>query len=41
VPAQKLQQWQQAGWADCHSGTVRLTPEGWLRLDALTASASA
>jgi len=40
IPAQMLQQWAEAGWASCHSDRVRLTPEGWLRLDALVAAAS-
>lgn len=40
IPAKILQQWVGAGWAFCHSDRVRLTPEGWLRLDALVAAAS-
>jgi putative oxygen-independent coproporphyrinogen III oxidase len=36
------QAWVQAGWARADAGErVRLTAEGWLRLDALVASASA
>jgi oxygen-independent coproporphyrinogen-3 oxidase len=31
--------WTEAGWATASGGVVRLTPEGWLRLDALTAAA--
>lgn len=31
--------WVEAGWARVRSGRVVLTPEGWLRLDALVASA--
>jgi oxygen-independent coproporphyrinogen-3 oxidase len=27
--------WAAAGWADIEGNTVRLTPEGWLRLDSL------
>jgi oxygen-independent coproporphyrinogen-3 oxidase len=32
-------QWENAGWAVREGGRIRLTPEGWLRLDALVASA--
>ena len=31
--------WVDAGWAAVSGGAVRLTSEGWLRLDALTAAA--
>jgi oxygen-independent coproporphyrinogen-3 oxidase len=35
--AGKLQPWLEAGWASIDAdGTLRLTPLGWLRLDALT-----
>ena len=30
--------WLDAGWADLEAGRLRLTPQGWLRLDALAAS---
>jgi oxygen-independent coproporphyrinogen III oxidase len=30
--------WLNSGWAAIESGRIRLTPEGWLRLDALAAS---
>ncbi|HET7599992.1 MAG TPA: radical SAM family heme chaperone HemW [Gemmatimonadales bacterium] len=30
--------WTAAGWAERHAGRIRLTPEGWLRLDALAAA---
>jgi oxygen-independent coproporphyrinogen-3 oxidase len=30
--------WIGAGWAGLHAGRLRLTPHGWLRLDALAAS---
>lgn len=30
-------QWRQAGWARIENDIVRLTPEGWLRLDSLAA----
>jgi oxygen-independent coproporphyrinogen-3 oxidase len=32
--------WERAGWAETADGRVRLTPEGWLRLDALVAAAA-
>jgi oxygen-independent coproporphyrinogen III oxidase len=32
--------WQAAGWARVNGGRLRLTPEGWLRLDALVGSAT-
>jgi oxygen-independent coproporphyrinogen III oxidase len=43
VPADRLSadataDWQASGWAVACDGRVRLTPEGWLRLDALTAA---
>jgi oxygen-independent coproporphyrinogen-3 oxidase len=31
--------WEHAGWAEHRDGRVRLTPDGWLRLDALTVAA--
>ena len=30
--------WQRAGWAIATGDMIRLTPEGWLRLDALVAA---
>jgi len=33
----KVRRWVGAGWATLEEGRVRLTPEGWLRLDALAA----
>jgi hypothetical protein len=30
--------WVAAGWASLDDGRLRLTPEGWLRLDALAAA---
>ena len=30
--------WIGSGWAELQGGRIRLTPEGWLRLDALVAS---
>jgi oxygen-independent coproporphyrinogen-3 oxidase len=41
VPASVTSQWEQAGWATQRAGRVRLTPEGWLRLDALVAAIAA
>ena len=43
VPADRLSadataDWLASGWAEAHGGRIRLTPEGWLRLDALTAA---
>jgi oxygen-independent coproporphyrinogen-3 oxidase len=33
-----VHRWRSEGWADITGGTVRLTPLGWLRLDALAAA---
>jgi oxygen-independent coproporphyrinogen-3 oxidase len=38
VPAPVAMQWGSAGWAERNSGRLRLTVEGWLRLDALVAA---
>ena len=38
VPEEDAKRWRQAGWATEALGRLRLTPEGWLRLDALVAS---
>lgn len=38
LPAAKWHQWCELGWAVETNGTLRLTVEGWLRLDALVAS---
>jgi oxygen-independent coproporphyrinogen-3 oxidase len=38
VPGRSLSRWESAGWATAESNRVRLTAEGWLRLDALVAS---
>ncbi len=38
VPAPVAGQWQAEGWAELDSGRLRLTVEGWLRLDALVAA---
>ena len=35
LPREDARAWQAAGWARCDGGRVRLTAEGWLRLDAL------
>jgi oxygen-independent coproporphyrinogen III oxidase len=40
VPAVIAASWVGAGWAAERSGRLVLTPEGWLRLDALVASLS-
>jgi len=39
LPRETANAWIDAGWATASGGVVRLTPEGWLRLDALTAAA--
>jgi len=39
VPRDTAKAWIDAGWAAVSGGAVRLTAEGWLRLDALTAAA--
>lgn len=38
LPPEMTAAWTEAGWATASEGTVRLTAEGWLRLDALTAA---
>jgi oxygen-independent coproporphyrinogen-3 oxidase len=38
VPAPHRRRWVEAGWAVESEDRIRLTPEGWLRLDALVAS---
>jgi oxygen-independent coproporphyrinogen-3 oxidase len=38
VPMSLAQSWESDGWATTIGGRVRLTPEGWLRLDALVPS---
>ncbi len=38
VPARLREDWEREGWAAPASGRVRLTSEGWLRLDALVPS---
>lgn len=40
VPPAILDRWREGGWAVGSDSRVRLTPEGWLRLDALVASLS-
>jgi oxygen-independent coproporphyrinogen-3 oxidase len=39
LPPDTAKAWIEAGWATASGGAVRLTAEGWLRLDALTAAA--
>jgi oxygen-independent coproporphyrinogen-3 oxidase len=41
VPFQLGEEWERSGWAATTTDRVRLTPEGWLRLDALVASIQA
>ena len=38
VPRAEAEKWIREGWAMKPEGRLRLTPEGWLRLDALVAS---
>lgn len=38
VPEPHRSQWVQAGWSRQAGGRIYLTPEGWLRLDALVAA---
>jgi oxygen-independent coproporphyrinogen-3 oxidase len=38
LPSALSRQWELSGWAEETGGRVRLTPEGWLRLDALVGS---
>ena len=39
LPRATARSWIEAGWAAASGSAVRLTAEGWLRLDALTAAA--
>jgi oxygen-independent coproporphyrinogen-3 oxidase len=39
VPPDTARAWTEVGWAVASGGAIRLTPEGWLRLDALAAAA--
>jgi putative oxygen-independent coproporphyrinogen III oxidase len=41
LPPALQQEWQRNGWAGATGDRVRLTPEGWLRLDGLVASIKA
>lgn len=41
APGSEARAWEGAGWAVREHGRIRLTPEGWLRLDALVASSLA
>jgi oxygen-independent coproporphyrinogen-3 oxidase len=38
LPPERLAAWTEAGWAVATPGRIRLTAEGWLRLDALAAA---
>jgi oxygen-independent coproporphyrinogen-3 oxidase len=40
LPAADRDAWVHEGWATISGNRIRLTPEGWLRLDALVASIS-
>ena len=39
IPPAVVTSWLAEGWAQREGGRIQLTPEGWLRLDALVASA--
>ncbi len=41
VPPEIVEQWREQGWAQADRARVRLTPPGWLRLDALVAALTA
>jgi oxygen-independent coproporphyrinogen-3 oxidase len=38
APAEIVEKWRAHGWVDDDTSVVRLTPQGWLRLDALVGS---
>jgi coproporphyrinogen III oxidase-like Fe-S oxidoreductase len=38
APAEIVEKWRARGWVDDDTSVVRLTPQGWLRLDALVGS---
>jgi len=40
LPADLRASWAESGWVLDRGGRVRLTPEGWLRMDALVAAAA-
>jgi oxygen-independent coproporphyrinogen-3 oxidase len=40
LPPEHTRAWEAAGWAEVAPDRVTLTPEGWLRLDALVASST-
>ena len=41
VPPEIVEKWREQGWAHADRSRVRLTPKGWLRLDALVAALTA
>jgi oxygen-independent coproporphyrinogen III oxidase len=41
VSSEMCREWEHSGWATVSADHVRLTPEGWLRLDALVAAVEA
>lgn len=41
VPPEIVEKWRDQGWAQADRSYVRLTPQGWLRLDALVAALTA
>ena len=38
IPGSQSKRWLESGWAEERADRIALTPEGWLRLDALVAS---
>ena len=41
APPEIVEKWREHGWAQADRSSVRLTPQGWLRLDALVAALTA
>ncbi len=41
VPPEIVEKWREQGWAQPDRSRVRLTPQGWLRLDALVSALTA
>jgi putative oxygen-independent coproporphyrinogen III oxidase len=41
IPSRARLEWEREGWASSNGDRVRLSPEGWLRLDALVSSINA
>ncbi|HEV8361935.1 MAG TPA: radical SAM family heme chaperone HemW [Gemmatimonadaceae bacterium] len=41
IPPEIVEKWREQGWAQAERSRVRLTPQGWLRLDALVSALTA